>query len=445
MSVWDCNKPSEYNQGNCGCLPAGFTRLRYYFGKHLGVSDFVDEQRYNVGKHRFHNQRLHGKGVLCGLKISLPNDDSASPTLLKVHRGAAIDSCGREIIVGFDQCIDVDAWFKAEYMRRYQADPLTTWPQNDWLGDGKVTFCVLIRYVETPRNPEPAPRDICNCAEGGCEYGRVSEEYELTLMTLSEAQTISEQHLFPSKNQIEKSLLDKEGRLDLIGGLSESILAGCPSDDTVKWLRLGCFVAKTENVITDPEARNTALDNGENPAGDVVSLEPTEVSEPPPILLSTETIQYLLANLYKDFEADDNAPHIIEVLWRKPDPGENRYHMILRLSGNVAENSISEQESFSLRQLGETGWTEPGERNVRTEYVSDFEGFGPALIVAIDNTRNFLTDGEIYHLYKATDIHPIVDNQLRELRPYRFQWRFRLAVDGGSGDFVMQLPPFNNP
>ena len=54
----------------CEPLPVGFVRLRYFFGKRLGVADFADEQQYHAAKQRFHNRRLHGSGVLCGLGLA---------------------------------------------------------------------------------------------------------------------------------------------------------------------------------------------------------------------------------------------------------------------------------------------------------------------------------------------------------------------------------------
>src|SRR5262245_51949706 len=105
--------------GEDGCVvaPAEFVRLRYYFGQRLGVVDLSDEQAYVVGKQRFHNARAHGAGVLCGLRAEryrFPQGAAATTptTLLRVRRGAALDACGREIVVGWDQCIDVAAWWR---------------------------------------------------------------------------------------------------------------------------------------------------------------------------------------------------------------------------------------------------------------------------------------------------------------------------------------------
>src|SRR5688572_10163827 len=89
----------------CLVPPAEFVRLRYFFGQRLGVLDLADEQSYLVGKQRLHNLHLHGWGVLCGLRAErylVSQGPTATPqtTMLRVRRGATIDGCGREIVVG---------------------------------------------------------------------------------------------------------------------------------------------------------------------------------------------------------------------------------------------------------------------------------------------------------------------------------------------------------
>ncbi len=109
MSKWrDLNQQSDCGVARCE-LPAGFFRVNYFHGKEMRLADYVDEQRYHAGKMRFHNEKLHGAGILCGLKLSAMDPEG---TLLRVGRGAAIDACGREIVVGFSQCVDVAAWFQ---------------------------------------------------------------------------------------------------------------------------------------------------------------------------------------------------------------------------------------------------------------------------------------------------------------------------------------------
>lgn len=169
--------------GGAACLvpPAEFVRLRYFFGQRLGVVDVADEQSYLIGKQRFHNLLGHGAGILCGLRATryvFPQGAAATTktTLLRVSRGAALDGCGREIVVGWDQCIDVAAWF-AQHPSASAA-----------VEDGSLRLWVALRYRECPSDPAPAPRDPCGCDTSGCEFARVREGFELSLLTDAEAE-----------------------------------------------------------------------------------------------------------------------------------------------------------------------------------------------------------------------------------------------------------------
>src|SRR5687768_3431728 len=141
----------------CG-LPPGFFRLRYFHGKQMRLADYVDEQRYHASKLRFHNDRLHGAGILCGLRVSLLDEGGV---VLRIGRGAALDDCGREIIVGFDQCVDVDAWYRRERHKQPDAKPEDACHPD---AENKVRVCVAIRYSECAQAPEPAPPAACHGA-----------------------------------------------------------------------------------------------------------------------------------------------------------------------------------------------------------------------------------------------------------------------------------------
>jgi hypothetical protein len=179
---------------DCACLvmPAEFVRLRYFFGQRLGVVDLADEQSYLVGKQRFHNRLAHGVGVLCGLtaeRYVFPQGapESSSTTLLRVRRGAALDACGREIVVGWDQCIDVAAWFAQRQAAHIRTASDTPAPVNDVsdpaLVQTSLRLWVTLCYRDCPSDPAPAPRDPCGCDAGGCEFARIREGFELKLLT----------------------------------------------------------------------------------------------------------------------------------------------------------------------------------------------------------------------------------------------------------------------
>jgi hypothetical protein len=394
-------------------------RLRYFFGKHLSVADFMDEQRYHIAKQSFHNQRLHGTGVLCGLKVSLLDGAGA---IIRVGKGAALDRCGREIVVGFDQCIDVDAWYRAEHQRHREEDPQSDWPAGHLDDDGKLPLCVVLRYSECPIHPEPAPRDPCSCAEGGCEFGNISEGFELKLLIASEAHAIAAAELFPTRDQISAALTESAEGLDLLRRLAIPITEACPEAIEDTWLLLDCFTA----VLNDADPPS------------VIAMEDLGQQQFPPVLLSTEVIQYLLARLYADREVDVGGPAVIDVLWEKVD--EYSYRMVLLLDNSVESSTIDRGDSFGLRKLVSTGWDPPGSGAVVSEYAVGRPE--PAIYVTIDNSEGYLKAGERYHLYANQNIDPIVDSELRRLRPHDFIWRFRLG-QSDSGDLVMQRPPFN--
>ena len=72
---------------------SGTKRPRYFSGRLLTPEDLTAEQEYHLGAHRRHLQRLHGFGVVDGLKVTL----GSSGDTLTVEPGTAIDGHGREI------------------------------------------------------------------------------------------------------------------------------------------------------------------------------------------------------------------------------------------------------------------------------------------------------------------------------------------------------------
>ena len=72
---------------------SGTKRPRYFSGRLLTPEDLTAEQEYHLGAHRRHLQRLHGFGVIAGMKVTL----ATSGDTLTVEPGAAIDWHGREI------------------------------------------------------------------------------------------------------------------------------------------------------------------------------------------------------------------------------------------------------------------------------------------------------------------------------------------------------------
>jgi hypothetical protein len=75
-------------------------RNAYFYGKRMDVQHFQLEQDYGKHKQWLLNRLTLGKGVVCGLKVSIEGEH------LCVDPGFAIDGLGREIVVPVRQCID---------------------------------------------------------------------------------------------------------------------------------------------------------------------------------------------------------------------------------------------------------------------------------------------------------------------------------------------------
>src|SRR5581483_9070227 len=141
----------------------------YSYGQRLTAVDLLDEQSYLVGKDRFVARHVLGAGILCGLRASRGDGPPDRTPTIRVTRGAALDLCGRAIVVEHDQCLDVAAWFARRRDELSWSDP-GTYPA--WIG---------LRYGECPSDPIRVPGDPCGCDGGGCVYTRVHESFELAL------------------------------------------------------------------------------------------------------------------------------------------------------------------------------------------------------------------------------------------------------------------------
>src|SRR3954469_11926868 len=146
---------------NCGCTggcPAcefgSFTRNAYWTGKLLLARDFVDEQRYVVDKLRNHNQKLHGTGVVCGLKVVPHETEACRDRFVYVEPGIAIDCCGHDINVRELTCVDLWANPTIKELRDKKAAGTDT---------GQHTLQICVRYRECETEPVPVLYDECGC------------------------------------------------------------------------------------------------------------------------------------------------------------------------------------------------------------------------------------------------------------------------------------------
>jgi hypothetical protein len=255
----------------CCSFPPEFVRVRYYFGQRLGVMELADEASYHAGKMAFHCQRAHGVGVLCGLSAArAPFTPGAATTVLRVLRGAGLDGCGRELIVGVDQCIDLAAWAAKNKSRL-----------GSWTAGSTETLVLAVRYRECPSDPSPAPRDPCGCEDNGCEFARIREGFELALFTPDEAADAVVTTQFPDHDALLEAL-ESAPSGDLDAAIHSLVGASCPDapDSGHDWLALASF-----GVVLDASTVPSDLTDPDNTIAERRSL------------LSTQALQSLLVEL----------------------------------------------------------------------------------------------------------------------------------------------------
>jgi DNA-binding beta-propeller fold protein YncE len=170
-----CNGHSTKENESCiECESPQLARNHYFTGKLLVERDFTDEQRFFLGKERRHNQRLHGWGTVCGLKVVQHPNPACQKQFVVIEPGTAIDCCGHEILVRDEVVFDFENKFREEWK---EANGQNSEPDNQ---PHKMQIC--IRYRECGSEPVPSLFDECGCDDAGCQPNRVLEGYALNVI-----------------------------------------------------------------------------------------------------------------------------------------------------------------------------------------------------------------------------------------------------------------------
>jgi hypothetical protein len=405
----------------CSTMPPEFVRVRYFYGQRLGVMELSDEAAYHQGKHAFPNARLHGAGVLCGLRaerfVTVVGSDT---TVLRVIRGAAIDACGREIVVGVDQCIDVAAWFARN------RNKLAAFASGDALH-------VCLRYRECPSDPSPAPRDPGGCGTGSCEYGRVREGFELSLLTDAEKDACQDTS-FPPSASLLAALNGPVGSAGATAGALEQQIAGLVSADCPEPVADVCLCLASFTVELDASTPPVPID----------ITEPDNAIPERRSLLSTTALQSIaLALAMEGLDAGllGAGPRAgrLEFTASPPDGGVLQLLVVLATTATTPPTGIPLVEGtfdptiVRVHRLDSTGWTDV------TPPVADIDlDQGPPQFTI--TFANGLKKDLPYLLRFAIDPGaPIADDLGRPLRPQPITRLFKF-VDDGAGALKLDQP-----
>lgn len=183
--------------GGCGCKPArlpeaapapcspcetaSFVRPRFFAGQLLTEDDLEALIDYTVAKNRFHNARLFGAGVVCGLEVECGPCDSSK---ILVEPGYALDCCGNDLVLTCERTLDIAPMIRAlggvdcsdpcpEPATTGKATPA---PNTAPTAEPKTKrFCLYARYAERPDQPVAAYPVGDDCDAARCEPTRMIE------------------------------------------------------------------------------------------------------------------------------------------------------------------------------------------------------------------------------------------------------------------------------
>lgn len=160
-------QPKHTHASSCpSCTATALTRNHYFTGKLMVERDFTDEQRYFLERLRLHNQRLHGEGVACGLRVRQHDNPACQDRYVILEPGSAIDCCGHDILVVDDDTIDLSAFPAVQALR-------------DKPDDKDHVLQVAICYRECPTEEIPVLYDECGCDDSQCAPNRILESYAI--------------------------------------------------------------------------------------------------------------------------------------------------------------------------------------------------------------------------------------------------------------------------
>jgi hypothetical protein len=146
-----------------------FVRNHFFTGKMMGARDFVAESAFHAEKLRHHHARLHGWGVVCGLKVKQHSSPNCWTRYVVVEPGSAVDCCGHEILVPREELVDVAGLPQVSRLPVGPTAPLHA-------------LQVCVRFKECPTEDVPLLYDDCGCDDTQCAPNRVLESYELDVL-----------------------------------------------------------------------------------------------------------------------------------------------------------------------------------------------------------------------------------------------------------------------
>lgn len=167
------------NDPTGSCLPCGLyrpIRNAYFDGKFLLAEDFNLQSDYHRGQQQLHNSLLHGTGTVCGLKLVEHPSPGCQREYLVLEPGMAIDCCGRQIVVPERTLVRV-------------AERLAEDPDLAAQLDGSRHLVIGLKACDHGVDPVPAILPGCKDPGEPAEFGRIAEDFELSLAAVDPSES----------------------------------------------------------------------------------------------------------------------------------------------------------------------------------------------------------------------------------------------------------------
>lgn len=267
---------SQCNEYNNGCKLQQFQKNNYYFGKLMSVAGFDIEQKYMEGKRHLLNRLISGPGITCGFDIAgiSLDENNGIVEITFATGGAAIDRCGREIVVpdgskAFVYTVEEDGQGNNVPLTK---NNITTYPN------------LYLRYKTTLVEPVQAIVNASHCEEKTvCRHDRIVETFEVIASNLSPANGTAE--CPPSSLDFDTEEYKKEIKDFANGALSKNCEGPGDEDPMV-------FLIK---VIMDNNA-------------DIITIDQAETFEHRTLVYNNKLIRQLLLCHLSDFDNPHKDP-----------------------------------------------------------------------------------------------------------------------------------------
>ncbi len=164
---WGLPATNDAAAGCALCDFEAFVRNHFYTGKMMGAAEFITETHYHAERMRHHNVRLHGWGVVCGLKVHQHPSPDCRTRFVVVEPGSALDCCGHEILVPAAEIVEVAAFPQVQELAR---------------DDLVHTLQLCVRWRECPTEQVPVLYDECGCDDTRCAPNRILESYDFDVL-----------------------------------------------------------------------------------------------------------------------------------------------------------------------------------------------------------------------------------------------------------------------